>query len=80
MRGATIVEDPDSGEPVNPVDVLVESAGAEFGLRFERGRQFNATLVGFWLELDSELVFVGDAGTTEPNDGSKRLGVEAATF
>jgi len=80
VRGATIVEDPDSGEPVNPVDVLVESAGAEFGLRFERGRQFNATLVGFWLELDSELVFVGDAGTTEPNDGSKRLGVEAATF
>ena len=36
--------------------------------------------MGFWLELDSELVFVGDAGTTEPNDGSRRFGVEFNAF
>jgi len=65
---------------VNPVDVLVESEGAELGLRYERGRRFNATLVGFWLELDSELVYVGDAGTTEPNDATERLGVEVSAF
>ncbi|WP_405243671.1 TonB-dependent receptor [Lentisalinibacter salinarum] len=80
VRGATIVIDPASGDLVDPVDVLVESEGGEVGLRFERGTRFNATLVGFWLELDSELVYVGDAGTTEPNDATERLGVEASAF
>lgn len=37
-------------------------------------------MVGFWLELDSELVFIGDGGATEPNDGSRRYGVEANLF
>ena len=46
---------------------------------YEHG-SFNATLVGFWLELDSELVFVGDAGTTEPNNGSERFGVEVNAY
>ena len=80
MRGATISIDPASGEPTLPVDPLARSDGAELGLRYERGDAFNATLTGFWLELDSELVFVGDAGTTEAKGGSKRNGVELAAF
>ena len=80
VRGTTISIDPASGDPVDPVDALVASEGAEVGLRFERDKRFNATLVAFWLTLDSELVFVGDAGGTEPNDGSERLGVEATAF
>lgn len=80
MRGATITVDPVSGEPVEPVPALVRSDGAEVGVRYESGRRFNATLAAFWLELDSELVFVGDAGTTEPNDATVRTGVELATF
>ena len=31
-------------------------------------------------KLDSELIFVGDAGTTEPNEGTERKGVEATLF
>jgi outer membrane receptor protein involved in Fe transport len=80
VRGATITIDPVSGEPIDSVDALVESEGAELGLRYERGDAFNATVIGFWLELDSELVFVGDAGSTEPNDGSERNGLEATAF
>ncbi|MEJ2604794.1 MAG: TonB-dependent receptor [Gammaproteobacteria bacterium] len=80
VRGATISIDPGSGDPVEPVPVLVESEGAELGLRYERGERFNLSLVGFWLELDSELVYVGDAGTTEPNDATERVGIEAAAF
>jgi outer membrane cobalamin receptor len=80
VRGATIAVDPGTGDLVDPVEVLVESEGAEIGLRFERGRRFNATLAAFWLELDSELVYVGDAGTTEPNDATERTGVEATAF
>ncbi len=61
-------------------DLLSRSEGAEFGLRFEPHASFNATLVGFHLRLDSELVYVGDAGSTEPSDGSKRRGLEIAGF
>lgn len=79
VRGAAISIDPVSGDAVDPVDVLVRAEGAELGARYGAER-FNVTLTGFWLELDSELVFVGDAGTTEPNDGSRRYGVEAFGF
>jgi hypothetical protein len=34
----------------------------------------------FWLHLESELVFVGDAGTTEPNDATRRFGGEFSLF
>ncbi|MEX2367093.1 MAG: TonB-dependent receptor, partial [Pseudohongiellaceae bacterium] len=40
----------------------------------------NLSLVYFWMELDSELLFVGDAGTSEPNDPTRRRGVEASAF
>lgn len=80
VRGITITTDPRTGEEVTAVDPLVGSTGGEVGLRIERGSRFNATAAFFWLELDSELVFVGDAGTTEPNDGSKRSGLEVTAF
>ncbi|MEM1103959.1 MAG: TonB-dependent receptor, partial [Pseudomonadota bacterium] len=79
VRGAAISVDPVTFDAVDPVDVLVRAEGAEIGARFETDT-FNATIVGFWLELDSELVFVGDAGTTEPNDGTRRFGVEFNAF
>jgi len=80
VRGATISIDPGDGTPAERVPVLVRSNGGELGLRFEQGRALNATLSVFWLELDSELVYVGDAGITEPNQGSERLGVESTLF
>lgn len=80
VRGATISVDPASGDAVAPVEGLVASDGAELGLRFEQGRTFNASVALFRLELDSELVFVGDAGGTEANAGSERNGVELSGF
>ena len=65
---------------IGGVDLLSSSEGAEIGLRFEPTASFNATLVGFHLRLDSELVYVGDAGSTEPSDGSVRRGLEIAGF
>jgi outer membrane receptor protein involved in Fe transport len=78
-RGATLGIDPKTGDPAESVPLLVASEGSELGARIERGG-LNATLTAFWLELDSELVFVGDAGTTEPNNGSRRTGLEATAF
>ena len=80
VRGATITVDPATGDPAERVDVLVQSQGAEVGARLERGEQFNVNAAVFWLELDSELVFVGDAGATEVNDGSRRVGFETSAF
>ncbi|MGH8066519.1 MAG: hypothetical protein ACRERE_15030 [Candidatus Entotheonellia bacterium] len=58
---------------------LPRARGYEVGFRtrqFER-IEFSAA---FWLlYLDSELVFVGDEGITEPSDAIKRLGYELYT-
>lgn len=80
VRGNTISVDPVSGDPADPVDALAKSSGAELGLRLERGDRFNATLTGFWVSLDSELLFVGDAGGTEVNGATERRGIELSTF
>lgn len=79
VRGAAIRVDPASGSPADKVPVFARSRGAELGARIERSR-LTASLVGYWLDLASELVFVGDAGTTEPNDASRRFGSELALF
>lgn len=78
-RGATIALDPVSGERADRVPLLVRAEGAELGARLETAT-IDASVVGFWLELDSELVFIGDGGATEPNDGSRRYGIEANVF
>ena len=79
VRGATISADPAIGDAADRVPVFARSRGAELGARVER-RQFTASLVGFWLKLASELVFVGDAGATEPNNASERFGGEFQMF
>ncbi|TVV76243.1 hypothetical protein [Sphingomonas solaris] len=43
-------------------------------------RQFTVSLVGCHPGLGSELLFVGDGGTTEPNDAARRCGAEATLF
>ncbi len=80
VRGATIALDPASGDPVAPVDVYVDQEGAEVGMRLEGWRGLNATLTYFWLNSDSELLFLGDSGSTEPGDGSNRTGLELSAF
>jgi hypothetical protein len=75
-RGAVIRVDPVTGEPARPVTPLVRARGAEIGVRTVRIRGVQSTLALWYLGLDSELLFVGDAGTTEPGRPSRRLGIE----
>jgi hypothetical protein len=66
--------------PVDPVNPLVRSRGFEAGVRTSFVPGLVST-VSFWtLDLDSELVFVGDAGGTEPSGATRRYGVEFANF
>jgi outer membrane receptor protein involved in Fe transport len=80
-RGTTIRVDPTDGvTPVDRVDPLVAATGGEIGFRTAAvpGLQIYGA---FWgLELDSELLFVGDGGITEPSRESRRYGVEFGVF
>jgi hydrogenase/urease accessory protein HupE len=82
-RGATTTVDPISGlpvdangDPIRRADPLVQTYGAETlavdGLQ--------STLSVWWLDIDSELLFVGDAGATDASRPSRRYGIEWANF
>jgi hypothetical protein len=75
-RGATITRDPSTGEPAERVDPLVRARGAETGVRTLAAPGLHATVALWGLDLDSELLFVGDADTTEASRPSRRRGVE----
>jgi len=79
-RGTTIQVDPTSGDPADPVDPLVDSLGGELGVRLHVTDQLQATLAAWSLRLDSELLFVGDAGNTEAGRPSRRDGLELGVY
>jgi hypothetical protein len=76
-RGATITVSPsDPTQPLTQVPLLVQSKGAEIGVRSQKFKGFDLSLALFVLDFNSELLFVGDAGTTEPSRPSRRIGFE----
>ncbi len=86
-RGATTRVDPVTGTPVNldgdrvqRADALVQTYGAEAGVRTTLIPGLHSTVSLWWLDIDSELVFAGDAGTTEASRPSRRYGVEWANY
>jgi hypothetical protein len=80
-RGTTISVDPlDRKTPVSRVDPLVKAIGSELGMRTEIVKGWNSNLALWKLKMASELLFIGDAGTTEPSAPSKRYGVEWNNF
>lgn len=79
-RGATATVDPGDGSAISPVDPLVDSLGYEVGLRGFWSERLNTSIALWDLELDSELLFVGDAGNTEATRGSRRKGVEVSSY
>ncbi len=68
-RGTTITT-------ATKVPALVKTRGEEIGMRTERVPHLQSSLSLWRLALDSELVFRGDAGTTEASRPSLRRGIE----
>jgi outer membrane receptor protein involved in Fe transport len=66
-------------QAVDKVNPLVKSRGSELGLRSDIIPNLQTSFSLWQLNLDSELLFVGDAGTTEASRPSKRQGVEWST-
>jgi len=80
-RGTTITVDPADGvtaaDRVNP---MVRASGAEIGVRTAVLPYTQLALTAWMLDLDSELLYVGDAGATEANRASDRHGVELGVY
>jgi len=80
-RGTTITVDPiDGASPAERVTPLVRATGAELGLRTALLPHTQLSVSLWQLELDSELLFVGDGGVTEPSRPSRRRGVELGIY
>jgi outer membrane receptor protein involved in Fe transport len=81
IRGATITVDPvDGATPVDQVTPLVEADGMEAGLRTAIIPRVQLALALWQLEVDSELLFIGDGGATEASRPSRRRGVELGLY
>lgn len=63
----------------SPVPVLVRGTGKELGARFQR-RNVSLSATWFWLDVGSELRFVGDSNAVEPTGASRRRGYELVAF
>lgn len=79
-RGTSINIDPNTGAPADRVDALVAGTGYEVGVRVRPVRGLTLTGTYWWLDLNSELLFIGDGGTTEAQGPSKRSGFELGAF
>ena len=79
-RGSTISVDPKSGDPADKVPPLVRSKGYEVGVRTSLVSGLQSSLSIYRLDFASELLFAGDAGTTQAGRPSRRTGFEFANY
>lgn len=67
-RGAVLGE--------GPATLMTPAFGWEIGTRVTPVKEVTMTLAAFQLDLDSEQVWSGDEGTTEPSGATRRQGIE----
>jgi hypothetical protein len=79
-RGSTLTRDPKTGDPANRVDPLVRTKGAEVGLRTNVIPRLQSTIALWGLDINSELVFSSDAGSTDASRPSRRTGIEWSNY
>lgn len=79
-RGTTLRVEPKTGEAADRVTPLVRSKGAELGVRGNWLPGLQTSLSVYQLDFASELLFVGDAGSTEASRPTRRIGFELANY
>jgi outer membrane receptor protein involved in Fe transport len=67
------------GPPVQLSPLLVRTKGAEVGARLKGGTHGSVSATLWGLDIDSEHVFLGDAGLTAPSRPSRRTGIELSS-
>ena len=75
-RGTVTRIDPGTGLPTDPVHGLVRTTGYEIGARTQVLPGLQTSIALWRLKMGSELLFIGDAGTTEASRPSHRDGIE----
>jgi len=79
-RGTTATTHVRDGSPIDKVPPLVKATGAELGLRTVLLPGWSSSLALWRMALQSELVFIGDEGVTEPKGASRRVGLEWSNY
>jgi hypothetical protein len=78
--GIVLQVDPFTGDPVQSSPSFARSRGGEFGVRTVHLRGLQTTATAWYLDFDSELIYVGDSGSTEEGPASRRVGVEITNY
>ena len=79
-RGTVAAIDPASLEALERAPGLARSTGMELGVRTEAIPKMQTAVALYRLDFDSELTYIGDAGTTEAGEASRRYGVEFSNY
>ncbi|MEQ1898393.1 MAG: TonB-dependent receptor [Vicinamibacterales bacterium] len=78
--GIVLTTDPFTGQPATPSPAFAQARGAEVGMRTVALKRAQLTGTLWYLGIDSELVYVGDSGSTEAGPASRRTGVELTSY
>lgn len=79
-RGSTATTNAVDGSSINRIPLIAKAVGSEIGVRTQLLPNWHSSLTLWQIELDSELVYIGDEGVTEPKGGSKRRGIEWSNY
>jgi outer membrane receptor protein involved in Fe transport len=79
-RGTTATTNISDGSSAERVPFIAKATGSEVGVRTQLLPHWYSSLTFWQMELDSELVYIGDSGVTEPKGGSRRYGAEWSNY
>lgn len=57
-------------------EILPRTVGGELGLRTRLGKRQNLGSAAWWIDVQDEFVYAGDAGKTEEQGRTRRLGID----
>jgi hypothetical protein len=78
--GILLQVDPFTGDAASASPKFARSQGAEVGMRTVALPNVQTTATLWYLDFDSELIYVGDSGSTDDGPASRRFGVEITNY
>ena len=78
--GINLAVDPFTGEAATASPAFARARGAEFGVRTVAVPNLQTTATVWYLGFDSELIYVGDSGSTVDGPGTRRTGLEITNY
>jgi len=78
--GIMLTTDPFTREEAHQSPMFARANGVEFGVRTVAVPRAQVTATAWYLDFDSELVYVGDSGSTEDGPATRRFGVEISNY